>query len=58
MIAALRAQRADDVLVLAGGVIPAEDIPALKAAGIAEVFTPGTPTRAAVEFIRQRLQPA
>ena len=46
------------MLVVAGGVIPAADIPGLKAAGIAEVFTPGTPTKAAVDFIRQRVQPA
>ena len=34
-----------DVLVIGGGVIPEADIPGLKAAGIAEVFTPGTPTK-------------
>ena len=33
-----------DVLVIGGGVIPDADIPGLKAAGIADVFTPGTPT--------------
>jgi methylmalonyl-CoA mutase, C-terminal domain len=37
----LRERGADDVLVVAGGIIPDDDIPALKAAGIAEVFTPG-----------------
>ena len=51
-VQALRARGMDDVLVVGGGVIPAEDIPALKAAGVAEVFTPGTPTGVAVEFIR------
>ena len=40
-----------DVLVIGGGVIPDADIPGLKAAGIAEVFTPGTPTGKIVEFI-------
>ena len=40
-----------DVLVIGGGVIPDADIPGLKAAGIAEVFTPGTPTGNIVEFI-------
>lgn len=54
-VAALGARGLSDVLVVAGGVIPAEDIPGLKAAGIAEVFTPGTPTRTAVEFIAARL---
>jgi methylmalonyl-CoA mutase C-terminal domain/subunit len=51
-VAALRARGMDDVLVVGGGVIPAEDIPALKAAGVAEVFTPGTPTGDAVAYIR------
>ena len=41
-----------DVLVIGGGVIPDSDIPGLKAAGIAEVFTPGTPTGKIVEFIK------
>lgn len=40
----LQAQDAGDMLILAGGTIPAGDIPALKAAGIAEIFTPA-PTR-------------
>src|SRR5256714_8314174 len=41
----LRKQEAGDILILAGGTIPAADIPGLKAAGIAEVLTPGTDTR-------------
>jgi methylmalonyl-CoA mutase C-terminal domain/subunit len=41
-----------DVLIIGGGVIPETDIPALKEAGIAEVFTPGTPTSDIVEFIK------
>jgi methylmalonyl-CoA mutase C-terminal domain/subunit len=51
-VQALRERGMSDVMVVGGGVIPAEDIPGLKAAGIAEVFTPGTPTGVAVEFIR------
>ena len=43
-----------DVLVIGGGVIPDADIPGLKAAGIAEVFTPGTPTSKIVDFINAR----
>ena len=38
----LREKGVDDILVLGGGIIPDEDIPALKACGIAEVFGPGT----------------
>jgi methylmalonyl-CoA mutase C-terminal domain/subunit len=49
----LRAQDIDDVIVTVGGTIPAEDIPELKDLGVAEVFTPGAPTQAIVDFIRQ-----
>lgn len=49
----LKEKGADDILVFGGGVIPEEDIPGLKAAGIAEVFTPGTPTSATVEFLKE-----
>lgn len=51
----LRNEGAEDILVFGGGVIPDEDIPALKAAGIAEVFTPGTPTGAVVEFLHNNI---
>jgi len=47
----------DNVLVLGGGVIPEEDIPALKQAGIAEVFGPGTNTHKIVEFIQANVKP-
>lgn len=43
----------DDVLVVAGGTIPNEDVEALKALGVAEVFGPGTPIETAVRFIRE-----
>ncbi len=45
-----------DVLTIGGGVIPDADIPGLKAAGIAEVFTPGTPTEKIVDYIQARVQ--
>jgi methylmalonyl-CoA mutase C-terminal domain/subunit len=48
----LRAQGLNDVLVVVGGIIPDEDIPALKQAGVAEVFQPGASTQDIVEFIR------
>ena len=48
----LKQKDMSDVLVLGGGVIPDADIPGLKAAGVAEVFTPGTPTGSIVEFIK------
>ncbi|HYL46651.1 MAG TPA: cobalamin B12-binding domain-containing protein [Candidatus Limnocylindrales bacterium] len=47
----------NDVTVLIGGIIPEADIPALKKVGIAEVFLPGTPTQAIVDFIRGRVAP-
>lgn len=46
----------DDVLVIGGGVIPEGDIPALKEAGVAEVFTPGTPTGVVVDFINEHVK--
>jgi methylmalonyl-CoA mutase C-terminal domain/subunit len=49
----LRDEGMDDVLVTAGGIIPAEDIPALKAAGVAEVFGPGTSIGQIADFMRQ-----
>lgn len=51
----LREKGMNDVLVLGGGVIPDADIPALKAAGVAEVFTPGTATKDIVDFINSKL---
>jgi methylmalonyl-CoA mutase C-terminal domain/subunit len=47
----LREQGADDVVLTVGGTIPADDIEELKRLGVAEVFTPGAPTDAIVEFI-------
>ena len=49
----LRQNGMDDVLVVAGGIIPDEDVAALKQMGIQGVFGPGTPTDAIVEFIRE-----
>jgi methylmalonyl-CoA mutase C-terminal domain/subunit len=48
----LREERSDDILVTVGGTIPAEDIPLLKRLGVAEVFTPGAPTQAIIDFIQ------
>ncbi len=52
----LKEKGVDDVLVIGGGVIPDDDIPGLKAAGIAEVFTPGTPTSVTIDYIKQNLK--
>ena len=58
IVEGLRANNADDVLVVVGGTIPAEDAEELKRLGVAEVFTPGAPTSAIVEFLRGALAPA
>jgi len=52
----LKEKGVDDVLVMGGGVIPEDDIPGLKAAGIAAVFTPGSPTTEIIEFIKNNLK--
>ena len=49
----LKAAGLDDVLVVAGGTIPDDDVLELKALGVAEVFGPGTPLETAVRFIRE-----
>ena len=51
----LKEQGVDDVLVFAGGIIPDEDIPGLKAIGIKEIFQPGTSTEDVVTMIRQEV---
>ncbi|MEW9076898.1 cobalamin B12-binding domain-containing protein [Terrisporobacter glycolicus] len=46
----------DEILVIGGGVIPEEDIPYLKEKGVAEIFTPGTPTSVTINFIKENLK--
>jgi methylmalonyl-CoA mutase, C-terminal domain len=50
----LRQQGLEDVLLIVGGIVPDEDIPELKKAGVAEVFQPGASTQQIVEFIKSR----
>ena len=50
-------QGLDDVLVTVGGIIPDDDIPALKDAGVAEVFGPGTTIAQVAEFLRANARP-
>jgi methylmalonyl-CoA mutase C-terminal domain/subunit len=49
----LKGQGGEDILVVAGGIIPDKDIEPLKKLGIREVFLPGTPTQTLVDFIRR-----
>ncbi len=51
----IREQGGEDIVVFGGGIIPRADIPKLKQAGMAEIFTPGTPTRDIVEWVRAAL---
>jgi len=53
----LRQNKMDDVLVIIGGIIPDQDIPGLKQAGVAGIFMPGTPMNEIVEFIRKNVKP-
>jgi methylmalonyl-CoA mutase C-terminal domain/subunit len=52
----LRQRGADDILVIAGGIIPDEDIEPLRQAGIAAIYGPGTSTREIIEFIRAHVR--
>lgn len=52
----LKEKGAGDILVFGGGVIPEKDIEGLKASGIAEIFTPGTPTAVTIEFIKNNIK--
>ncbi len=51
VMALLREQGLNDVLVVVGGIIPDQDIPALKDMGVAGIFLPGTPMQAIIDFI-------
>jgi methylmalonyl-CoA mutase C-terminal domain/subunit len=55
VVEGLKEQGRDDVLVLVGGIIPADDIPVLKEMGVAEVFTPGAPLPAIGAWLGQAL---
>lgn len=52
----LRENGMDDTLVLVGGIVPQEDVPKLKADGVAEIFLPGTSTEDIVDFIRRNVR--
>jgi methylmalonyl-CoA mutase C-terminal domain/subunit len=55
VVRALRSAGKEDALVLVGGIIPEEDIPFLKAQGVAEVFGPGTPLSEIIRFIESHV---
>ena len=51
----LKANGAEDVLVVVGGTIPKEDSDELKQRGVAEVFTPGAPTTEIIDFLKGKV---
>ncbi len=53
----IREKQADDIIIFGGGVIPDDDIPGLKAAGLKEIFTPGTSTEDIVKWVRDNVKP-
>lgn len=53
----LRQNKMDDVLVIVGGIIPDQDVDALKKAGVASIARPGTPLDDIVNFIRTNVHP-
>jgi methylmalonyl-CoA mutase C-terminal domain/subunit len=52
----LKKKQMDDVLLVGGGIIPQEDVPRLKKAGVAEVFGPGTPVEDIVTYIKKNVK--
>jgi methylmalonyl-CoA mutase C-terminal domain/subunit len=52
----LKERDADDVVVIAGGTIPGDDIPELKRLGVAEIFTPGAATQEIIDFVRNAVR--
>lgn len=53
----LREKGADDIVVCGGGIIPDEDVPKLKRAGIIEIFTPGTTLDNIVQWVNENVKP-
>ena len=56
VVEALKAKGMSDVLVVGGGVIPESDIPGLKEACVKSIFTPGTPTKEVIDFIKENVK--
>ena len=50
-------RNADDIIVFGGGIIPEEDIPALEAAGLVRIFTPGTTLAEITRWVTENLVP-
>jgi methylmalonyl-CoA mutase C-terminal domain/subunit len=57
VIELLKEKGAEDIVVFGGGIIPEEDILALKQIGVKAIFTPGTPIEEAVKWVRENIKP-
>lgn len=57
VIKLLEAQKAADIVVFGGGIIPEDEIAKLKKQGVAEVFTPGANTKDIVKWIKENVKP-
>ena len=53
----LKAQGADDIMVIGGGIIPEADVGKLKAIGVREVFPPGSPLETIIDWVRKNVKP-
>ena len=58
IIEGLKARGADNIVVFGGGIIPSEDIKALKLQGMAEIFTPGATTTQIIDWVRSKIEGA
>ena len=56
IIELLKENEVDDVLIAAGGILPDEDVPAIKVLGIKGCFGPGTSTEEIISFVRENIQ--
>ena len=57
VVQVLREKGAGDIHIFGGGIIPVDDIPQLKKAGIQEIFQPGTSTEDIIKYIKENLKP-
>ena len=53
----LKENKADDIIVFGGGIIPDEDIPWLKGQGVSDIFCPGTSTEDIIRWVREHIRP-
>lgn len=57
VVEGLKERNASDIVVIGGGIVPEEDIPKLKSAGVLEVFTPGSPLESIVTWVQENVHP-